>query len=102
VSDLLLNTQELRAASRALGDLLARYQEGLSSRPVFPDLDSAVIRRILVEPFPDEGRPPEELFAEFERVVAGGQAGTTRSQRDRLYIPEAGSLAKSLPGPTQR
>ena len=65
MNGLLLDSDELRAAGRHLGEFLAAYQEGIASRPVFPVLDRAVIRRLLDEPLPAEGRSIEELFAEL-------------------------------------
>ena len=65
MNGLLLDSDELRAAGRHLGEFLAAYQEGIASRPVFPVLDRTVIRRLLDEPLPAEGRSIEELFAEL-------------------------------------
>jgi aromatic-L-amino-acid decarboxylase len=67
--DLLLREDEIREAARLLGELLADYQASLPDRPVFPDLDRDFIRRILDEPFPEEGRALSELFREFAEEV---------------------------------
>jgi aromatic-L-amino-acid decarboxylase len=63
---LILEPDRLRAAGCRLGALLGDYEAGLRSRSVLPDVDRALIRRILDEPFPEDGRPLEELFDEFE------------------------------------
>jgi aromatic-L-amino-acid decarboxylase len=64
-----LTRDEIEKASAALGGILARYQEGLRERPVFPRLDREALEAILAEPLPEEGRPVRALLEEFEEVL---------------------------------
>jgi aromatic-L-amino-acid decarboxylase len=67
--DLLLDPDALRSAALELGEVLAGYEAELAGRPVFPDIDRKVIRTILEEPFPEDGRPLRALLDEFRSVV---------------------------------
>jgi aromatic-L-amino-acid decarboxylase len=65
--ELLLDSQEIFEAARRLGEFLSDYQGGLDEQRVFPKLDRHVIREILDEPWPEQGRPLADLFAEAEQ-----------------------------------
>jgi len=66
---LLFDPETHRRTSQLLGELLARYEADLTTRPVFPEVDRRALRAILDEPLPEEGRPLEELFREFADVI---------------------------------
>ncbi|MCP4002618.1 MAG: hypothetical protein GY725_00345 [bacterium] len=68
-SNLLLDEDEIVEAARQLGETLASYQASLSERPVFPDLDRVLIRRIAAEPLPEQGQPWQALFREFRDEI---------------------------------
>ena len=63
------SAQEIRDSAALLGELMAGYEESLSDRPVFPQLDHQAIQSILSEPFPETGRSLSDLMAEFQDVV---------------------------------
>ncbi len=67
--ELLLSEEEIHSAAQRLGEILAGYEASLSKRPVFPTLDRRLLREILEEPLPEQGRPFSELFDEFEERI---------------------------------
>src|SRR5690242_1692484 len=62
---------EIRALGAAALDWMARYYEGLPSRPVVLPTTSAVLRECLDEPLPRSGSDFDALLAEFDRLIAG-------------------------------
>jgi aromatic-L-amino-acid decarboxylase len=69
MNELLFAPETHRNAGRLLGELLADYECDLAHRPVFPTVNREAMRAIRDEPLPEEGRPLEDLFQEFRKVV---------------------------------
>ncbi len=69
MNDLLFDPETHRKAGRLLGEFLADYEIEVADQPVLPPIDRQAMRAILTEPFPEEGRPLEDLFQEFRQVV---------------------------------
>jgi aromatic-L-amino-acid decarboxylase len=77
------SADEFRRIGHRVIDRLADYFDALGERPVFPDVDAAALSRLLDEPVPAEGVPPERVLAELEEKLfpyctqtgAGGYTG---------------------------
>ena len=74
MSELLLTPDEIREAAARMAEILVGYEASLESRAVLPELDRNALRRILDEPWPEEGRPLGALFDEFAEVIVPNSA----------------------------
>jgi len=74
VNELLLTPDQIRDASARLAEILVGYESSLEARAVLPELDRGALRRILEEPWPEEGRPLDALFDEFAEVIIPNSA----------------------------
>lgn len=93
VRDLLWGPDELRSAARELGEVLAGYEAELATRSVFPDIDRAAIRRILEEPFPEDGRPMRELLDEFRSIVIPNSTQIAHPRFLAYVLPSPNSVS---------
>jgi len=64
-----LPAQDIQALGRKALDFIARYYEGLPSRPVVQPTSSAVLRDLFREPLPQTGAPFESLMETVDRIA---------------------------------
>jgi aromatic-L-amino-acid/L-tryptophan decarboxylase len=64
-----IDLQEFRDTGHRLIDLMADYLERVDDKPVFPDVDPAVLKRLFEEPLPRTSMPLGEIVAELEEKL---------------------------------
>ncbi len=74
MNELLLTPDQIRDAAARMAEILVGYESSLEERPVLPELDRTALRRILDEPWPEQGRPIATLFDEFEALIVPNSA----------------------------
>jgi aromatic-L-amino-acid decarboxylase len=63
--------EEFRSMGAAAVEWVAKYYEGLTSRPVVVPTTSAALREFLDEPLPEAGTDFPTLLAEFDQLISG-------------------------------
>ncbi len=92
MTELLFDAQTHQKASCLLGDFLARYEVDLLNQPLLP-IDRDAIRSILTEPLPEEGRPLEELFLEFEKLVVPNSTNVAHPRFLPYVLPSPNGIS---------
>ena len=64
-----LPAQDIQTLGRKALDFIARYYEGLPSRPVVQPTSAAVLRDLFREPLPQTGAPFESLMETVDRIA---------------------------------
>src|ERR1700684_1714749 len=64
-----MNAGEFREVGHRVVDLLAEYLENIEERPVFPDVEPAILTKLFAEPLPDDPSSAEAVLAELEQKL---------------------------------
>ena len=48
-------------------DLLAEYLEHIEKKPVFPDVEPAMLTQLFAEPLPQDASSPESVLASWKK-----------------------------------
>ncbi len=64
-----MDTSEFRTVGHRVVDLLAEYLERIEERPVFPNVEPAILNRLFDEPLPETGMPSDKVLEELERKL---------------------------------
>src|SRR6204780_2449955 len=64
-----MNSGEFREVGHRVGDLLAEYLENIEEKPVFPDVEPAILTKLFAEPLPQDPSSAEAVLAELEQKL---------------------------------
>jgi glutamate/tyrosine decarboxylase-like PLP-dependent enzyme len=92
MTDLLFDAETHQKASRLLGEFLAHYEVDLLDQPLLP-IDREAIRSILAEPLPEEGRPLEDLFLEFQEIVVPNSTNVAHPRFLPYVLPSPNGIS---------
>jgi aromatic-L-amino-acid decarboxylase len=93
VNGLLFDPDTQREVARLLGEFLAHYEVDLLEQPLLPPIDREAMRAILTEPLPEEGRPLEDLFAEFQAIVVPNSTNVAHPRFLPYVLPSPNGIS---------
>jgi aromatic-L-amino-acid decarboxylase len=64
-----MDAQEFRDVGHRVVDLLSDYFEHIGEKPVFPNVEPAVLTKLFEEPLPETSSPAEQLLAEVQEKL---------------------------------
>ncbi len=64
-----MDTSEFRGVGHRVVDLLADYLERIEQRPVFPNVEPAILNELFDEPLPETGVSSDSVLDELERKL---------------------------------
>jgi aromatic-L-amino-acid decarboxylase len=64
-----MDAGEFREVGHRVVDLLAEYLENIEEKPVFPDIEPAILTRFFAEPLPQDPSTAENILSELEQKL---------------------------------
>jgi aromatic-L-amino-acid/L-tryptophan decarboxylase len=64
-----MDPREFREIGHQVVDLLAKYFEQIEQKPVFPDVEPAVLTKLFDEPLPETSSPAENVLKELQEKL---------------------------------
>ncbi len=86
---------EIRAMGAAAVEQVARYQEEVRERPVYPRTSAAELEALLAEPLPEEGRDFGRLLEVFDEVLVQ-KARQNGHPRSLGYVTAPGTAVAAV------
>lgn len=76
MSNLLFSEKEHAHIAQLTQSFVSRYHASLASRPVYPDVDRAALRKLKEAPLPQKPQPLDDLFDELEETIINNSTHT--------------------------
>ena len=64
-----MDAQEFREMGHQVVDMLAKYFEQIEEKPVFPDVEPALLAKLFDEPLPERSSPAENVLKEIQEKL---------------------------------